>query len=288
MALLLPGFALALHFQMLHAFSIWLGWLEPSVFGCLATCLIVLLEQARVRNQRNRVLGNLKSYLPSDVAQQIAFSLPNSSVQTARRNVTLLSADLRNFSAFSESRPPEESAAVLHFFFLKATEIIESNGGRLHEFKGDGLLAIWDDNSAESVESAYRAAQAMHDRLNQQLLKAFAPEGLEALAVGVAIEQGPALIGSIGPAHRRAHTLLGDTVTIVLRMQEMTADLAQPILLGDCAARQLTSVKLQSQGSYLLSGLINPHVLYAPAPPNLSEISTDDAPRLTVVHGGRA
>jgi class 3 adenylate cyclase len=65
-------------------------------------------------------------------------------------------------------------------------------------------------------------------------------------------------------AHRRTHTLLGDTVTITLRIQEMTAELAQPILLGECVARQLDDLKPESQGSYLLAGLRTPHTLFAP------------------------
>jgi CHASE2 domain-containing sensor protein len=287
MMVLLPLTSLAIHAQLLHSISVWLGWIFPALFGSTAAILILLFEQARVRRQRNRVLGNLESYLPSDMAQQIAYSLPSSDIEADRRDVTLLSADLRNFSAYSESRPAEESAAVLHFFFQRATQIVEKLNGRIHEFTGDGLLAIWDEQGAESAELAYRAGSQMVEEINYRLLDNYAPEGLEALVVGVGIEQGPALIGSIGPAHRRAHALLGDTVTIALRVQEMTADLAQPILLGECVARQLQSTRLQSQGSYLLTGLKNPHTLYAPAPPHSRSLDDRSAPKLTVLSGGR-
>ncbi|MDP6416304.1 MAG: adenylate/guanylate cyclase domain-containing protein, partial [Gammaproteobacteria bacterium] len=115
-----------------------------------------------------------------------------------------------------------------------------------------------------------------------------APAGLEPLAIGIGIEQGPVLIGSIGPAHRRSHVLLGDTVGITLRIQEMTAELAQPILLGECAARQLSDLKLESQGSYLLSGLKIPHVLFAPTPAQTSPRHDQQAPPdLKLVSGGK-
>lgn len=286
-ALLLPVLALGLHGLALSVFSIWLGWVAPSIFSFFAAALIALLEQFRVRSQRNRVLGNLESYLPSRLAEQIAYSLPSSSINASRQNVTLLTADIRNFSAFSEAFPPEDTAAVLHFFFTKATQIIESNGGRLHEFRGDGLLAIWEGHGSEAAKSAFAAGQEMHEGINGELLQTITPRGFEALAIGIGIEQGPALIGSIGPAHRRTHALLGDTVTIALRIQEMTSDLAQPLLLGECVARQLGDIKLQSQGSYLLAGLTNPHVLYAPAPIKSAAKVERDGPRLTVVSGGR-
>ncbi len=285
---LLPVLALAIHLQLLASGNLWLGWVAPALYGLLGASVLMLLEQARVRSERSRVFGNLNSYLPTDVAHEIAYSLPSSSVNARRSDVTLLSADLRNFSAFGEARPPEESAALLHFFFVRAAEIVEQHGGRIHEFKGDSLLAVWDGQGMASALQALKAAQDMQTAIDRDMLPQNPPAGLEPLALGIGIEQGPVLIGSIGPSHRRTHTLLGDTVTITLRIQEMTAELAQPILLGECAARQLADQKLESQGSYLLAGLRTPHVLFAPAVSEqpVRRLRQDQVP-LTVVSGGR-
>ena len=84
---------------------------------------------------------------------------------------------------------------------------------------------------------ALLAARDIEADINATLLPETGIDGLEPLAVGIGIEQGPALVGSIGPAHRRAHTLCGETVTVTLRIQEMTAELAAPILIGEVAAR---------------------------------------------------
>ena len=291
-AILLPLFAVLLHNYLLASQNIWLGWMFPALFGLVAASGLLLLELSKVRLERARVFGNLNSYLPDDIAQDIAFRLPSSAVNAERRDATLLSADLRNFSAFSEARPPEEIAAVLHYFFTRATEIIENHGGRVQEFQGDSLLAMWEGNGAEPARQSLRAAAEMQRALNDKLLPEHAIQGLEPLALGVGIEQGPVLIGSIGPAHRRSHTLLGDTVSITLRIQEMTAELAQPILVGECAARQLADESLLSQGSYLLHGLKIPHTLFAPqaaaqAAPTSNQAVNKQQPSLTVVSGGK-
>ncbi len=286
-AIVLPIIALGLHIVVLGSSNLWLGWVSPALFGVLAASSLLLLELARTRLERARVFGNLNSYLPADVARDIAFSLPTSNVNAHRRDVTLLNADLRNFSAFGEARPPEEIAAVLHYFFTRATEIIESEGGRVQEFKGDSLLAIWDGADRVSAVKALQSAKSMQEALNDTLLPDQALAGLEPLALGIGIEQGPVLIGSIGPAHRRSHTLLGDTVGITLRIQEMTAELAQPILVGECAARQLSDENLESQGSYLLSGLRIPHTLFAPGSTVGIATNSDAQPKLTVVSGGK-
>lgn len=286
--LLLPLAVITLHVQLLGTNNVWLGWLSPALYSLLAASALLLLEQARVRGERSRVFGNLNAYLPSDVAKEIAFSLPSSSVNARRAQATLLSADLRNFSAFSEARPPEESAALLHYFFVRAAEIVEQHGGRIHEFKGDSLLAIWDGHDGEAALQALQTAQHMQSAIDRDMLPQHPPQGLEPLALGIGIEQGSVLIGSIGPAQRRTHTLLGDTVTITLRIQEMTAELALPILIGECAARQLGDQQLESQGSYLLTGLRTPHILFSPplaeAPARRNK---PDAVSLTVVTGGR-
>lgn len=289
--LLLPLLALSLHVQLLNIFNLWLGWIFPAIYGFCAASMLLLLEQSRVRTERSRVYGNLNSYLPGDIAKEIAYSLPSSSINARRCDVTLLNADLRNFSAFGEARPPEESAAVLHYFFTRATDIVEQHGGRVHEFKGDSVLAVWDGNDQQAAQQALKAGQAMQAALYHNFLPEHAPAGLEPMALGIGIEQGPVLIGSIGPSHRRSHVLLGDTVVITLRIQEMTAELAQPILVGECAARQLSAAKLESQGSYLLNGLTIPHILFAPAIPDDSKRSLapakPESPNLTLLTGGR-
>lgn len=291
-AVLLPLLAATVHIWALSSMNMWLGWIAPALFGLLAASGLILLELGRVRLERARVFSNLNSYLPKDVAREIAFSLPSSSINAHRSDVTLLNADLRNFSAFSEARPPEEIAALLHFFFTRVTEIVEEKGGRVQEFRGDGILAIWDNASSDTARKALQAAEVMQASLNERLLPKDALTGLEPLALGVGIEQGPVLIGSLGPAHRRSYTLLGDTVSITLRIQEMTAELAQPILLGECAARQLDGAILQSQGSYLLAGLRIPHTLFAPTPvANVSVFppaAVGSSPNLTIVGGGKS
>ncbi len=283
--ILLPLIAWSLHVWLL-ASSIWLGWLAPALFGLCAASFLSLFEQRLVRIERQRVYTHLSSYLPSEVASSIAFTLPSGAIEAERKDLVLMCADLRNFSAYEEARPPEESAALLHCFFVKASQVIESHGGIVEEFKGDSVLASWSaaDNAEPAAMLAYRAGQELFAEMAGVVPKK-TPKGLEPLALGIGIEKGPVLTGSIGPSHRRTHTLLGDTVTITLRIQSMTQDLAQPILVGECAARDIDSDLLESQGSFLLDDLQTPHVLFAGIDEELIDDAPDDSERDdSVVH----
>lgn len=261
-AVTLPALALITHMQFLQS-SIWLGWFIPFTYALIAASFLALLEHGRVRIEKQRVFNNLSSYLPGQAAHNIAFNLPSGAIEAHRSELVLMCADLRNFSSYEESRPPEEAAALLHCFFVQASEIIEKNGGQVEEFKGDSVLSSWSCDQSEAAAMALKAANELQDMIST-VIPSRPPAGLEPMALGISIEKGPTLVGSIGPSHRRSHTILGDTVTITLRIQEMTQELAQPILIGECAARSLSSKELESQGSYLLDGLKTPHILFAP------------------------
>jgi CHASE2 domain-containing sensor protein len=279
-----PFLAISLHGVMLVSYGLWIGWVAPALFGSLASALLMIVEHARVRLERARVVQNLTSYLPIETAKKVAFESPSSLIQAERCNVTLLSADLRNFSALGERRPPEESASVLHYFFTKVSEIAERHGGRVHEYKGDNVLVIWNGDGASPAASALNAALEIEKEINLNLLEEVGVEGLEPLAVGIGIEQGPVLLGSIGPAHRRAHTLCGETVSVTLRIQELTADLSYPILIGEVASRYLQDAPLKSLGHYMLPGLITAHVLSTPSA--FEEERQDKKAELTLLKGG--
>lgn len=245
---------------------LWLGWADTAAFYVLAGVLLAAGEHARVRFQRGRLYDNLASYLPAPVAAEIAYREPSGTIDAQRREITVLFADIRNFSAYCEGRPPEEAAALLHAFFTNATRVVESHGGLVEEFTGDAVMAVWNaphdcpDHTARALAAA-RELQTQADQLFVQP----PPPGLAPLALGVGIETGRALVGFFGPARRRTHAALGETVTIASRLQALTADLAQPILVGEGAAAHLPSDALASLGSFLLEGLRRSRLVYAPA-----------------------
>ena len=144
------------------------------------------------------------------------------------------------------------------------SEIVEKNGGRIHEYKGDSVLAVWDGGGCAPATKALTAACEIDDQVSEKLLSDIKIDGLQPLAVGVGLEQGPVLLGSIGPAHRRAHTLCGEAVTVTLRIQEMTADLSYPVIVGEVMSRYLPDARLESLGSFLLPGLAKTHKLFVP------------------------
>jgi adenylate cyclase len=288
---LLAGSLLAVALLVLHAalqlgWNLWLGWADPAGFCLLAGVLLSAVEHARSRFERERLYSNLASYLPAPVAAEIAFNQPTGSIEAERREITVLFADIRNFSAYCEGRPPEEAAGLLHAFFTAATRIVEAHAGLVEEFIGDAVMAVWNtpqdcpDHAARALAAARQLQAEVGTMLNQP-----PPPGLEPLALGIGIETGSAMVGSFGPAHRRTHTALGETVTVAARLQALTADLAQPILVGEGAAAHLARDAVMPLGSFLLEGLRTARVIYSPPLPIAAREEGHASPRPRLVSG---
>lgn len=263
----LAGLALAavtfgLHVAALLGLGWWLPWASPALAIALAGLALGLGEHARSLAEKGRLFRNLASYLPGSVAEQIALAEPTGEISAQRRDLTVVAADLRNFSAYCEARSPEDAARVLHRFYSTATAIVEAHGGVVEEMVGDGLIALF--NGPRPCENhslrALIAARELWLRCSEELPNV-PPQGLEPLALGVGVESGTALLGSFGPQGRRVHTVLGQPVTVALRLQEMTADLAYPVLVGDTAAQRIgvpfeqSDLALKPLGTFLLPGL---------------------------------
>lgn len=266
LAAVLAGLTFGLFAWLLQTHDLWLGWADVAIFIVLSGMGLAMFEHARTRLERERLYRNLSAYLPESVAAHIAFHEVRGLIEAERREVSVLFADIRNFSAYCEGRPPEETAGLLHAFFTTATRVVEAHGGVIEEFVGDAVMAVWNgpirclDHSAR----AYAAACALLDEA-RSLFPDPPPPGLEPLALGIGIESGDALIGSFGPARRRTHTALGETVTVAVRITALTGELAQPILLGEKAARLLPAGACASLGCFLLEGLRRPREIHAPA-----------------------
>lgn len=277
---LLPvlGAGCALLFWLVHALAlryeaVWLGWADPAVFVLLTGTVMGIVAHAQSRIERNRLYSHLSSYLPAPVAASLALQPPSSAIAASTNQVSVLFADIRNFSAYCEARPPEEAAAVLHAFFSVASRVVQAHGGVIEAFQGDAVLAVWNglpqaddpgtghartDHARRALQAAIELQAAMHGVLPDP-----APAGLEPLSLGIGAETGPAMVGSFGLASRRTHMVMGRTVTIASRLVELTAELAHPILVGEGMAAQVGLAGLESMGTFLLEGMRVPHHIYA-------------------------
>ena len=169
--------------------------------------------------------------------------------------------DLRGFTALSESEPLDEVIALLDDFFDRMAEPVVARGGEILKFIGDAMLAIFPcAASAGAVcaacDQAVAAAEAAIAGV-EALSRARTAEGKAPVHCGVAVHVGEVMYGNVGAADRLDFTVIGPAVNLVSRLDHLSADLEQPIVVSASVTRASRRT-FRSLGRHQLKGIAEP------------------------------
>lgn len=152
--------------------------------------------------------------------------------------VTVLFADLCGFTALSEQLGSARTVALLNEFQGRMVEAIFGSSGTLDKYIGDGLMAYFGAplRQPDHARRAIECALAMHEALADFNLHRLA-RGEPPLRMRIGIHSGPAVVGSIGAPHRREFTVVGDTVNLASRLEQVAKVLEEDIVISEAARR---------------------------------------------------
>ena len=153
------------------------------------------------------------------------------------RHASVLICDLRGFTAFAEQEPPDVVVATLNEFFTVMTAWVRECGGFVDKFIGDAMLVVFglfepDGGSpGAGAAEAVRCATGIGERLGE-LNRLRAASRRSPLAVSGGIHSGEVLAGTIGAAERHEYTVIGDTVNVAARLQELCKERGTAFLVS--------------------------------------------------------
>ena len=176
-------------------------------------------EMGRLARRINDMVAGLrhKMALSKYVSQETLKNVERSSLSAAtlrngeRRRVTMLFSDVRGFTAFSETRQPEEVVAMLNDYLQAQAEVVVKYGGDIDKFVGDELMARFTGDDSES-----RAAHCAVDMI--AAVAALESKASHGLSVGVGLNAGDVVLGSMGAEQRLDYTVIGDAVNLAARL----------------------------------------------------------------------
>lgn len=265
------GFGLNL--ALAHYAGIYLPLAPIVAYLALVILIDVSWELYRAAFEREGILAQFAAYLPASVVSRLALDQRvNDAIDATRRPVTVLFADIQDFSSMAENQTPEVVARLMQRVFAEFAEAVARHGGTVDKFIGDAVMALWNapEDDPEHVAHALDAAQEILERIEG--LEAFCSGlGLTAIRVGIGIESGMALVGHFGSPLRRTYTALGEPVNLASRLQRLTREQGHPVLVGQGAERLAAPGLLLKVGEFSLRGRSMPLAVYTPDFPEKKE-----------------
>jgi len=179
-----------------------------------------LYESYEHLEKENRLRNQLCRYVGTDLVEKLMISQDSQLLKNERKDVTIMFADIRSFTALSEHMEPEEVVAMLNEFFSIMTDILFKYNGMLDKFVGDQVMAVFGHISDEEsgAKSAVRAGVAMQ-KATAKLMKKRAKKNQPLFEIGIGINTGSAILASVGSDNRKDYTVIGDTVNTAARLE---------------------------------------------------------------------
>jgi adenylate cyclase len=154
-------------------------------------------------------------------------------VQGSEREIAILFGDIRGFTALSEGRLPYDVVFILNRYFAAMGRAVESVGGRVDKFVGDGIMALFGVESGveEGCRAALAAARLMSERL-VELNETLSAELAEPLRIGIGVHAGPAIVGEMGYGSATAITAIGDSVNTASRLEGLAKEYRAELVIS--------------------------------------------------------
>jgi len=179
--------------------------------------------------ERSRVVALFGQHVSPAVAEKLLAT--NAQQATEMKNVCVMFLDIRNFTAFSEKRSPEEVVDYLNVVFDTAIESVKRHHGIVNKFLGDGFMAIFGAPIAEGNPCA-DAIDASLEILEG--LKGLVAAGkIVPTRVGIGVHAGAAVVGSVGSSTRKEYTVIGDVVNVASRLETLNKAFGSQLLVTE-------------------------------------------------------
>jgi class 3 adenylate cyclase len=181
--------------------------------------------------ERERLQEAFGAYVDPVLAERVVRE--GSNLGGEEREVSVLFLDIRDFTAFAERAAPHEVVARLNGFWELVVPVLLRHGGHANKFIGDGLLAVFGaperlpDHADRALDAACEIVRCVRDRYGGEL------------GVGMGINSGPVIAGTVGGGGRVEFTVIGDAVNTAARVEAATRQTGDDVIITDSTRRLL-------------------------------------------------
>jgi PAS domain S-box-containing protein len=179
---------------------------------------VVLLDDI---TERELLIDSFSRYVSRDVVQRLlSRSGKSDKLEGERRNCSVLFADIRGFTGISERVGLEALHLLINQYFRVMIDLVASHDGNIDKFIGDKIMAVFTSRDGDGAVNAARAALAIQSEI-QKLNATRKAHGEEPIDIGIGINTGEVVMGTVGSEERMSFTVIGDAVNVADRLQAL-------------------------------------------------------------------
>ncbi len=225
-----------------------------------STCRVIVeqgKEHLRPRNELESRLSSIKGFSPdvrlacqttatgdlklrrlvlddTDISEAIQQGRSSHGAVGREVDATILFADIRSFTSFSERSLPYDVVHILNRYFEGICEAIDRNGGYIDKYMGDGIMAIFGLDRMIKGTHQILAVQAAKEMLQELAsFNTFLQQRYQhQFRIGIGVHSGPVIVGEIGFSRKREFTAIGDTVNTASRIETLNKRTKTSVLIS--------------------------------------------------------
>ncbi len=257
--------------------ALWWGWWIPVVPPLVAMVGSAIAVTGYIASTAAQIRKAFGRYLSDSIVASLLETPEGLAIGGESRTITILTSDLRGFTALSERLQPKQVVKILNLYLGEMAEVITQYEGTIDEFMGDGILVLFgapvvkEDDPARAVACAVAMQLAMSS-VNEKMQQLGFPQ----LEMGIGINTGEVVVGNIGSEKRTKYSVIGRDVNLTFRIESYTV--GGQILISESTLNSVkslvkidTSTEVQPKGVkepitiYEISGISGKHNLFLPA-----------------------
>ncbi|EPG74803.1 adenylate/guanylate cyclase catalytic domain protein [Leptospira fainei serovar Hurstbridge str. BUT 6] len=195
-----------------------------------------LRNSYKILEERNQIVGMFGQYVSPSVVDRL-MSQKTEGISESRE-VCVMFLDIRNFTKFSEKKSPTEVITYLNTLFEDMIDIVNKNNGIINKFLGDGFMAVFGaplSDPGKDVQNAVKASLEIIEKVAELNLAQRIPE----TKIGIGLHSGEAMTGNVGSSQRKEYTIIGDTVNLASRVEQLNKDYGTELLVTDSVYEQI-------------------------------------------------
>jgi adenylate cyclase len=239
------------------------GWWIPVIPAALASIGASLTVTVYIASSADRIRKTFGRYLTAQVVNTLLEHPEGLKLGGERKKITILTSDLRGFTAIAERLPAEEVVQIINFYLGHMADVITQYHGTIDEFMGDGILVLFGAPTArpDDAERAIACAVAMQlamTPVNEKMQQL----GVSPLEMGIGINTGEVVVGNIGSEKRAKYGVMGNQVNLTYRIESFTV--GGEIIISESTLHEAGRiVQVSCQRDVQLKGIEQPVPIYS-------------------------